>query len=77
MYLTTRQKKRVLNEFIVLQRLVVQFVSLYDKPRNVLEGEVNSIFHFSEGFAKVWITKSMTIEFMCDDDNKIKTILNY
>jgi len=54
-----------------------QIFSLYDELGSVLgEGDNIFFFCFSKGFAKAWITKSMTIEFMCDDDNKIKT-MNY
>jgi len=37
---------------------------------------VNNAFRFSKGFVKAWINKSMTIEFVRDDDNKIKTMNN-
>jgi hypothetical protein len=35
-----------------------------------IEG-VNNVFRFSIDFVKVWIKKSMTIEFVIDDDNKV------
>lgn len=44
-------------------------VSLYDKLESALEGWI-ALFRFSKGFAKAWIHKSMTIEFVRDDDEK-------
>jgi hypothetical protein len=35
---------------------------------------MNNVFRFSKDFAKLWIDKSMTIEFMHVDDKKIKAM---
>jgi len=35
---------------------------------------VNNVYCFSKGFVKAWINKSMTIEYVHHNDNKIKTM---